>query len=82
MMARADRREESLMATERMSQQEVDAALARAGLTQMTEAERVSVAGATEHLLRLRARVRQPLLPLATEPAVVFAPLLAAEMPR
>lgn len=67
---------------ERMSRQEVEAALTRAGLTQLTEAERESVAGATVHLLRLRARVRMPTLSLATEPAVVFAPVEAAEAPR
>ncbi|MBX6374881.1 MAG: hypothetical protein IRZ13_11680 [Acetobacteraceae bacterium] len=67
---------------ERMDRQEVDAALTRAGLTQLTEAERESVASATVHLLRLRARVRAPLLSLATEPAVVFAPIGTAEASR
>ncbi len=70
------------MSSERMSQAEVDAALARAGLTQMTEAERASVGGATEHLLRLRARIRAPLLPLGAEPATVFAPAPAEAAPR
>lgn len=67
---------------ERMGRQEVDAALTRASLTQLTEAERESVAGATVHLLRLRARVRTPSLSLATEPAVVFAPVGTVEASR
>jgi hypothetical protein len=67
---------------EPMSRQEVDAALARAGLAQLTEAERASVTGASAHLQRLRARVRTPVLPLAAEPATVFAPLAPAGAPR
>jgi hypothetical protein len=67
--------------SEPMSRQEVDAALARAGFARLSEAERASVTGATVHLQRLRARVRTPALPLATEPATVFAPV-AAEAPR
>ena len=50
----------------------IDAALARAGVSAPTEAERRSVAEASRHLVAILERLRTPPLGPEAEPAVTF----------
>ncbi|MDX2203384.1 MAG: hypothetical protein NW223_11595 [Hyphomicrobiaceae bacterium] len=60
---------------EPLSEPECDACLARAGLRDLTPAERAGIRAATRHIVAMAERLRTPAPPAPLlEPATVFAP--------